>query len=330
MRSKIICCLPLVSVVLAAAGYHVANKIAIGGDGGWDYVTVDPDARRVYVAHATEVDVLDADSGAVVGKISELKGAHGVAISPEFSRGFISNGQSGTVALFDTKTLKKIGDDLAAGKNPDAIVYDPATQRVFAFNGDSSSATVIDAELGSIVGTVALQGKPEFAVADGANAMFVNIEDKSAIARIDTRKLLVEQMWKLAPCEEPSGMAMDRASRRLFVGCGNKLMAVVNADSGKIVSTLPICSGVDATAFDPGAKLVFHSCGDGVVTVFHQDSPDQYTAQEPLQTRAGSRTMAVDNKTHKLFLPTADFEPDPPAPRRKMLAGTFGVLVLEP
>jgi DNA-binding beta-propeller fold protein YncE len=336
MRSKLIFSSLAVSTVLVAAGYHVANKVAIGGDGGWDYVTVDPDARRVYVSHATEVDVLDADSGAIVGKIAELKGVHGIAIAPEFSRGFISNGQSGTITIFDTKTLKKVNDELPAGKNPDSIVYDPATQRIFAFNGGNSSATVIDAELGSIVGTVTLQGKPEFAAADGANAMYVNIEDKSAIARIDTRKLLVEQVWKLAPCEEPSGMAMDRASRRLFVGCGNKLMAVVNADSGKIVSTLPICSGVDASAFDPDTKLIFHSCGDGNVTVFHEDSPDQYTAQEPVQTRAGSRTMAVDTKTHKLFLPTADFEPESTQPaqegqraRRKMLPGTFGVLVVE-
>jgi hypothetical protein len=336
LGSKFVVCSLAVSTLLAAAGYHVANKIAIGGDGGWDYVTVDPDARRVYVSHATEVDVLDADSGAIAGKIAELKGVHGIAIAPEFSRGFISNGQSGTITVFDTKTLKKTDTELAAGKNPDSIVYDPATQRIFAFNGGSSSATVIDAELSSIVGTVALQGKPEFAAADGANAIYVNIEDKSAIARIDTRKLLVEQMWKLAPCEEPSGMAMDRESRRLFVGCGNKMMAVVNADDGKLITTLPVCDGVDATAFDPGTKLIFHSCGDGNVTVVHEDSPNQYTAQEPLPTRAGSRTMAVDTKTHKLFLPTADFEPESaqPAqagqrPRRKMLPGTFGVLVVE-
>lgn len=336
MRRTLILSSIAVSVLLAAAGYHVGNKVAIGGDGGWDYVTVDADARRVYVSHATEVVILDADSGAVVGKISELKGVHGIAISPEFSRGFISNGQAGTITVFDTKTLKRVGDDIAAGKNPDSIVYDPATRRVFAFNGGSASATVIDAELGAITGTVPLQGKPEFAAADGANAMFVNIEDKGAIARIDTRKLLVEQMMKLAPCEEPSGMAMDRDTRRLFVGCGNKLMAVVDADSGKVVTTLPICSGVDATAFDPGSKMIFHSCGDGTVSVFHEDAPNQYTAQEPIQTRPGSRTMAVDTKTHKLFLPTADFEPEgtQPAqegqrPRRKMLPGTFAVLVVE-
>jgi len=321
--------------LLAAADYHVGKKIEIGGDGGWDYVTVDSGSRRVYVAHATEVDVIDADSGALIGKITELKGVHGVAIAPEFSRGFISNGQSGTITVFDTKTLKKTGDEVAAGKNPDSIVYDPATQRIFAFNGNSSSATAINAELRASVGTVALEGKPEFAAADGQNAIYVNIEDKNAVARIDTRKLLVEQMFPLTPCQEPSGMAMDRATRRLFVGCGNKMMAVLNADSGKLIATLPICSGVDATSFDPELGLIFHSCGDGTISVFHEDSADKYTALEPLQTKSGSRTMAVDTKTHKLFLPTAEFEAQqqPPAegqrPRRKMVPGTFGLLVVE-
>ena len=318
----------------AAPSYRPGNKIPISRDGGWDYVTVDPDNRRVYIAHSTEVVVLDADTNAVVGRIADLKGVHGVAIAPELSRGFISNGQSGTVTVFDTKTLKKFGDALKVEKNPDAIVYDPATGRIFVFNGGSSSATVIDAELSAAVGTVNLQGKPEFAVADGANAIFVNLEDKSSVARIDTRKLLVEQLFALAPCQEPSGMAMDRATRRLFVGCGNNMMAVVSADSGKIITTMPICNGVDATTFDPEAALIFNSCGDGTVTVVHEDSADKYTAQEPLQTRAGSRTMGLDSKTHKLFLPTADFEAAAPAkegerPRRKMLPGTFGLLILE-
>lgn len=335
MRPKNIFFFLLTSTLFAAADYHAGKKIEIGGDGGWDYVTVDAQNRRVYVSHATEVDILDADSSAVVGKISDLKGVHGIAIAPEFSRGFISNGQSGIVTVFDTKTMKKTGDEVTAGKNPDSIVYDPATQRIFAFNGGSSSATVIDAELRAVVGTVALEGKPEFAAADGQNAMYVNIEDKNSVARIDTRKLLVEQMFALAPCQEPSGMAIDRSSRRLFVGCGNKMMAVVNADSGKLITTLPICSGVDATAFDPELALIFHSCGDGTISVIHEDSPDKYSAQAPIQTRAGSRTMAVDPKTHRLFLPTADFEPQqqPAAegqrPRRKMLPGTFGLLVFE-
>ena len=335
MRFRILCTSLFLSTALSAASaYRLGNKIPISGDGGWDYVTVDPDNRRVYIAHSTEVVVLDADTNAVVGRIADLKGVHGVAIAPELSRGFISNGQSGMVTVFDTKTLKKVGDVLKVEKNPDAIVYDPATGRVFAFNGGSSSATAIDAELSAVVGTVNLQGKPEFAVADGANAIFVNLEDKGSVARIDTRKLLVEQLFALAPCQEPSGMAMDRATRRLFVGCGNNMMAVVSADSGKLITTMPICSGVDATAFDPEAALIFNSCGDGTVTVVHEDSPDKYTAQEPLQTRAGSRTMGLDTKTHKLFLPTADFETTAPAkegerPRRKMLPGTFGLLILE-
>ncbi len=335
MRFRILITSLLISTALsAAASYRLGNKIPITGDGGWDYVTVDPDNRRVYISHSSEVVVLDADTNAVVGRIADLKGVHGVAISPEFSRGFISNGQSGIVTVFDTKTLKKVGDALKADKNPDAIVYDPATGRVFVFNGGSSSATVIDAELSALVGTVNLQGKPEFAVADGANAIFVNLEDKGSVARIDTRKLLVEQLFALAPCQEPSGMAMDRGTRRLFVGCGNNMMAVVSADSGKIITTVPICSGVDATAFDPETALIFNSCGDGTVTVVHEDSPDKYTAQEPLQTRAGSRTMGLDTKTHKLFLPTADFEAAEPAKegeraRPKMLPGTFGLLILE-
>ena len=319
----------------AASPYRVGNKIPIGGDGGWDYVTVDADSRRVYLSHSTEVVVLDADTHAVLGRIPGLKGVHGVAIAPEFSRGFTSNGQSGTVTVFDTKTLKKFGDELKVEKNPDAIVYDAATGRIFVFNGDSSSATAIDAELAAVVGKVNLQGKPEFAVADGANAIFVNLEDKSSVARIDTRKLLVEQLFPLAPCQEPSGIAMDRATRRLFVGCGNNMMAVLSADDGKVITTMPICSGVDATTYDAEAALIFNSCGDGTVTIVHQDSPDKYTAQEPLQTRAGSRTMGIDSKTHKLFLPTADFEAAAPVKegeqpaRRKIVPGTFGLIVAE-
>ena len=336
MRFRILfASLSIATALSAASPYHVGSKIPLGGDGGWDYVTVDADSRRVYLAHSTEVVVLDADTNAVVGRILGLKGVHGVAIAQEFSRGFISNGQSGSVTVFDTKTLKKVGDELKVEKNPDAIVYDPATGRVFVFNGGSSSATAIDAELAAVVGTVNLQGKPEFAVSDGANAIFVNLEDKSMVARIDTRKLLVEQLFPLAPCQEPSGIAMDRATRRLFVGCGNNMMAVLSADDGKLITSMPICSGVDATAFDSEAALIFHSCGDGTVTVVHEDSPDKYTAQEPLQTRAGSRTMGIDSKTHKLFLPTADFEAAAPVKegekpaRRKILPGTFGLLIVE-
>ncbi len=324
------------SVLLAAAGYRVVKTVPLPGDSGWDYVTVDSEARRVYVTHGTDLIVLNADSGDVAGQITKLKGIHGVALAPELGRGFISNGQSGKITVFNTRTLARLDDEVAAGKNPDAIIYDPSTGRVFAFNGQSSDATVIDAELLTVTGTVSLQGKPEFAVADGIGAVYVNLEDKHSVARINARSMLVETTYDLAPCESPSGLALDAASRRLFAGCHNQMMAVVSADNGKLITTLPICSGIDATAFDPDAGLIFNSCSDGKVSVYHEDSPDHYTAQDTIETRPGSRTMAVDFKTHKLFLPAAQFEeasappPDGPAPRRRMRPGTFGLLVLEP
>jgi len=330
MRPVIVALL-LVCAGLAADGYHRVQKIAIGGEGGGDYLIADGSSGRVYVSHATEVDVVDTKSGQVVGRITDLKGVHGIALAPEFGRGFISNGQSGTVTIFDLKTLSKIGEDVPAGKNPDAIIYDPASKRVFAFNGRSSDATAIDAEKGTVAGTVALEGKPEFAAADGAGHVYVNIEDTSKVFDIDSRKLTVEHRWPLAPCEEPSGMAMDVKHRRTFSGCHNKMMAVMDADTGKVVATPAIGSGIDATAFDQAGGLVFNSCGDGTLTVIHEDSPDKYTLVENASTQSGARTMALDSETHHVFLAIAEFEPAPePAPgqrpRRKMVAGTFGLL----
>jgi DNA-binding beta-propeller fold protein YncE len=271
---------------------------------------------------------------------------HGIALAPEFGRGFISNGQSGTVTIFDLKTFAKIGDDVPAGKNPDAIVYDPSSKRVFAFNGRSSDATAIDAKDGKLAGTIALEGQPEFAAADGKGHVYVNIENKSEIVDIDAKKLAVEHRWPLAPCEEPSGMAMDTKSRRIFSGCHNKMVAVVNADTGKVVATPAIGEGVDATAFDPGTGYVFNSCGDGTLSVAHEDSPDKYTVVEQVKTIARARTMALDTKTHNVYLAIADFEPAPPPstpaptppagdkggdkgqqrPRMRVVPGTFGVL----
>ncbi len=323
--------LMLASAISGQTGYHITKRIPIGGDGGWDYLTVDPDARRVYVSHGTEVDVIDADTAVIIGKLTDLKGVHGIALASTLNRGFISNGQSGTITAFDLKTLKRVGDDIPAGKNPDAIIFDPASSRVFAFNGRSSDVTAIDAELSAPVGSVALEGKPEFAIADAQNAVYVNIEDKNVMMRIDARKLLVEQKWKLEPCESPSGLTMDRSTRRLFVGCHNKMMAVINANDGKLITTMPICEGIDATAFDPETKMIFNSCGDGTITVIHEDSPDRYKIVETIKTRAGSRTMAVDTKTHKLFVPAAEFEPASAGKgtRPKMVTGSFSVLVLE-
>src|SRR5580692_12601204 len=247
-------------------GYSIVKKISIPGQGSWDYLTIDQAARRLYVSHGTQVEVLDVDSGAIVGKVENTPGVHGIAIAPELGRGFVSNGQSSTVTIFDLKTLKAIAE-VPVGKKPDAIIYDPATSRVFAFNGDSSSATAIEAANGKVVGTVDLGGGPEYAVADGSGYIYNNLEDASVVLKINARSLKVEQRWPTAPCASPSSMAMDRPNRRLFVGCRNKLMAVVNADSGQVIATLLIGDHVDATAFDPASHLIFNSNGEGSITV---------------------------------------------------------------
>jgi DNA-binding beta-propeller fold protein YncE len=295
-------------------GYHITKKIPIPGEGSWDYLTVDDAARRLYVSHGTQVEVLDVDSGAIVGKIEKTPGVHGIAIAPELGRGFVSNGQSATVAIFDLKTLKMIGE-VPTGKKPDAIIYDPATSRVFAFNGGSNSATAIQAADGKVAGTVDLGGGPEFAVADGSGYVYDNLEDESLVLKINARALKVEERWPTAPCASPSSIAMDRPNRRLFLGCRSKVMAVMNADTGKVITTLPIGDHVDATAFDPDSRLIFNSNGEGTITMIHQDSPDKYSVVENVKTLPRAKTMALDPKTHQLFLSTAD-------------AGQFEVLVV--
>jgi DNA-binding beta-propeller fold protein YncE len=289
----------------AADRYQVTKKIPLPGQGGWDYLTVDEGARRLYVSHGTQVEVLDVDSGTIVGKIEKTPGVHGIAVAPELGRGFVSNGQASTVSIFDLKTLKTIGE-VPTGKKPDAIIFDPATSRVFAFNGDSKSATVIDAASGKVVGTVDLGGGPEFAAADGTGYVFDNLEDESQVLKIDARKMTVEQRWKTAPCESPSSMAMDRQNRRLFLGCRSKVMAVMNADTGEVITTLPIGDHVDATAFDRETGLIFNSNGEGTVTVIRQESPDKYSVVETVKTVPRAKTMALDPKTHQLFLSTAE------------------------
>ena len=288
-----------------AGGYHVTKKIPIAGEGSWDYLTVDESARRLYVSHGTQVEVLDVDSGAIVGKIANTPGVHGIAIAPDLGRGFVSNGQSSTVTIFDLKTLKTIAD-VPTGKKPDAIIYDPATSRVFAFNGGSNSATAIQAAEGKIAGTVDLGGGPEFAVADGSGYVYDNLEDESLVLKINSRSLKVEQRWPTAPCASPSSMAMDRPNRRLFVGCRSKVMAVMNADTGQVITTLSIGDHVDATAFDPDSRLIFNSNGEGTITVIHQDSPDKYSVVENVKTLPRAKTMTLDPKTHQLFLSTAE------------------------
>jgi hypothetical protein len=317
----------------ADSGYHVIKTYKLGGEGGWDYLTMDASARRLYISRATHVIVMDPDSGKQVGDILDTPGVHGIALAPELGRGFISNGREGTVTIFDLETLKAI-TKVKAGQNPDAILYDPASKRVFAFNGRSQDATAIDAAKGTVIGTIKLEGKPEFAVSDARGEIFVNIEDKSQIDAIDPNKLEVKSRWPLAPCEEPSGLAIDRKNRRLFAGCDNKMIAVVNADSGKVIATPPIGEGVDANAFDPETSLAFASCGDGHLTIVKEESPDKYSVVDNVVTQEGARTMALDEKTHQVYLVTAKFGPPPPPsadnphPRHSILPDTFVMLLV--
>jgi len=293
------------SLVAAQGGYSVIKKIPIPGQGSFDYLTVDEGARRLYVSHATQVEVIDIDALTVVGNIPNTQGVHGVALVPELGRGFTSNGQSATVTIFDLKTLKPIGE-AATGKKPDAIIYDPATSRVFAFNGASNSATAIDAATGKVAGTVELGGGPEYAAADGKGYVYDNLEDESLVLKINAKDLKVEQRWPTAPCRAPSSMGIDRANRRLFIGCRSKLMAVIDADSGKVITTVPIGDHVDATVFDEETKLIFNSNGEGTISVIHQDSTDKYSPVETVKTAPRAKTMALDSKTHRLFLSTIE------------------------
>ena len=326
--------LAAVAVAAAGPGYHVIKTYKLGGEGGWDYLTVDASARRFYISRGTHVIVLDADSGKNVGDIPDTPGVHGIALAPELGKGFVSNGREGTVTVFDIKTLVPIGSKIKVGENPDAILYEPATKRVFTFNGRSQDSTAIDAASGKVLGTIKLDGKPEFAASDAKGEVFVNIEDKSELTVIDPNKLEVKTKWPLAPCTEPSGLALDRKNRRLFVGCDNKMMAVVDADSGKVLATPAIGEGVDATAYDDETGLAFASCGEGVLTVVKEDSPQKFSVVENVKTEPGARTMALDTKTHNLFTVTAKFGPPPaatadnPHPRRTILPDTFEVLVL--
>lgn len=322
------------AVLAGPSGYHVAKTYKIGGDGGWDYLTVDSKARRVYISRGTHVMVVDADTGAVVGDIPNTNGVHGIAVASEFDKGFISDGRDGTITIFDLKTLKVLGT-AAAGKNPDAIIYDPVSKRVFSFNGTSKDATAVDAKSGQVAGTIALGGKPEAGVSDGKGHIFVNIEDTSEIVQFDANKLSVENRWKIAPGDEPSGLAMDQKTRRLFAVCGNKMMVVVNADNGQVVGNVPIGQGADGAAFDPETGFAFSTNGsDGTLTVVHEDSPGKFSVVENVPTLRRARTIALDSKTHQVYTITAEYGAAPaptteqPRPRAPMVPGSFTLLVL--
>lgn len=289
----------------ASINYQLLKKVEVPGSGGWDYVTVDDAARRVYISHSTQVEVLDADSLNHVGVIPNTPGAHGIAIDPVSGRGYITAGKSDAVVTFDSKTLKPLGE-IKVGKKPDAIIYEPLTKRIYVMNGDSDSITVLNAADGTPVGTIALGGGPEFAVSDGKGNLYVNLEEQSETLHIDVNSLKVVTRWPLAPCATPTSLAMDRENRRLFVGCRSKHLAVLDADSGKVVFTAPIGERVDAGAFDSRTRMVYLSTGDGKVFVFYQESPEKYLQVQEILTKPGSKTMGFDAKTGNLFVPTSE------------------------
>jgi DNA-binding beta-propeller fold protein YncE len=346
----------LTSVLAAPASradgpYHLLKEIPVGGDGGWDILSVDTAGRRLYVSHGTVVAVIDIDKNEVAGQIEDTPGVHGFAIAPELELGFSSNGKENKVSIVDLKTLKTTSK-VDTGENPDEIIYDSASGEVYAFNGRGHSATVIDAKTGKVTATIDLPGKPEFAVSDpAAGRVFCNIEDKSEVVAIDTKTHQVVNTWPAAPGEEPSGLAMDTANHRLFLGCGNKMMVMMDSTNGKVIANVPIGQGVDGTAFDQGTLTAFSSCGDGTTTIAHEVTPDKLTTVQTLPTEPRARTMTVDPKTHRIYLPCAKFEapaPDataspaasaapaatgtPAAPggqrqRPKMIPGSFKILV---
>ncbi|PYI94393.1 MAG: YVTN family beta-propeller domain-containing protein [Verrucomicrobia bacterium] len=320
MRFRILlvvaCALGLQNAMGAGDGqYKFLSEIAIGGEGGWDYLSVDPGAHRLYVSHATKIVVVDLEKNAVAGEIADTPGIHGFAIASDLGRGFASNGKENKVSIVDLKTLATISK-VETGENPDAVLYEPGRGEVYAFNGRGKSATVFDAKTGKVTATIPLPGKPEFAAADQkAGRVYCNIEDKSEIVAIDTSNHTVVATWPLAPGEEPSGMAFDVAHHRLFIGCNNKLMMVVDSGTGKIVASVPIGAGVDACAFDDKTQLAFASCGEGTTTIAKEETPEKFTVVQTLKTEPRARTMALDPATHRIYLASAKFQPAPsPSP----------------
>ena len=337
------------SLVTAAAGeYHTVKRISIAGDTGWDYITADSSARRLYVPHGVEVVVLDLDSGATVGKIAGLKGAHGVAIAPEFGRGFVDATDPGSVTIFDLKTLSVI-DKVRVGDDPNGIVYDPKLKLVFTADRGSKRLTAIDAKAGKLAGTIDLpMGRTEHLASDGAGSVFLNMQDIGKMHKLDVHAFKIAETWDLLPaCVQPSSMDIDAAHSRIFVGCRGgaagtaqatapSVLAVIDATNGKVVATQPIGPGVDALEFDPAKGLIYVSTGgdDGALSIFHEDAPDKYSLVQRVKTLPGARTMALDHKTGTAYLPVADMGSPPapttdnPRPRARPAPGTFSVLVV--
>ncbi len=320
----------------AQSNYTIANKFHIPGNGGWDYLTVDESTGRIFVSHSTVVDVVNENDGKFLGMIPDTKGVHGIAIAPDLNKAFISNGADSSVTIIDLKLLSFIAKVKVTGKNPDAILYDPFSHKVFVYNGRTSNATVIDGATNKVVATIKLDGKPEFSVTDGKGKVYVNIEDKSEITCINSSSLKVEQTWSIAPGEEPSGLALDNDNHRLFAVCANKMMVVLDAMTGKVITTLPTGNGTDGAAFDPSLKRAYSSNGEGTMTVVQEINPNEFKVLENVPTLPGARTITIDKRTHHLFLSTAEFGPAPsatadnPRPRPTVKPDSFTLLDIAP
>jgi len=331
----------LSALLLAAAGaapaaqpYRLAGQLPLPGDEGWDYLAFEQGGHRLFVSHGSRVQVVDTDTLAVVGEIADTPGVHGIALAPELGRGYISAGRGNVVVVFDLATLARLKEIRTSGENPDAILYHRATRRVFAFNGRGRNATAIDARTDTVIGTVALDAKPEFAASDGEGNVYVNLEDKNSVAVLDPRSLRVTAVWPVSGCQQPSGLALDAARARLFPVCANKVLAVLDAASGRVLGSAPIGAGVDAAAYDPGTQLTWASCGEGLLVGVTTDAAGAAAVVESLPTQRGARTLALDERTHRIYLVTASFAAAPaasaaqPQPRPAIAPGSVRLLVV--
>ena len=317
--------------LIAQSNYRIANRIHVEGDGGWDYLNVDEVNGRIFVSHATVAQAVDISTGKLAGTIPDTKGIHGIAIATDLNKGFTSNGRDSSVTVFNLKTFEVITKIINTGRNPDAILYDPFSQKVFTCNGGSSNSTVIDAKTNKIIATIPLDGRPEFSVTDGKGKIYINIEDKSLINVINTATLKVEQHWPIAPGEGPSGLALDNENHRLFSVCGNKLMVIIDAISGKVITTLPIGDRCDGVAFDPGKKRAYSSNGEGSITVVQEENANSFKVLETVTTQPGAKTIAINKATHHLYLTTAEYESAPTAANRRppVKPNSFQILDIE-
>ncbi|HUJ48728.1 MAG TPA: YncE family protein [Bryobacteraceae bacterium] len=332
MMKKLLLLGLVVAVAFAAEGFKVIGKIKIGGTGGWDYLAVDPDANRVYASHGSLVEVVDPKAGKVVGQITQLHGVHGIAVAPEFGKGFITNGQSNSVTIFDLKSLAKVGEP-QTGQNPDSVCFEPKTKHIFTFNGRSNDSTAIDPKTNEVIKSFPLGGKPEECQADGTGKLYANLEDSSEIIEIDAAKTTVLRHMSLSPCESPSGLAIDVKGRKLFAACDNKMMAVIDMNTLKVIATPPIGPGPDGAGFDSGLGLAFSSNGgDGTLSIVKQVN-GKYETVDNVPTERGARTMTVDSKNHRVFLLAAEYGPPAQAAAGKrarptILPDSFHLLVV--